>query len=161
MQLLLDLLDPSNCPAIQSSTIVVFMVALLRRPRNVRTFESLDGLLVVTTLFKSRTTTQEVKMKLVEFFYVYLLSEAPSCTSPMTTKASHGAVLGGRGKELVAAFERNRKDKTAISGTGPTEVDNLRTTEDKQSLLGQYIGNVGDLVDDLLENGGPFAAGAS
>ena len=75
MNLLLDLLDPTSCPAIQSSTLLMLVTALLGTPANTRTFEKLDGLLTVTSLFKGRGTGREVKMKVVEFFYFYLMPE--------------------------------------------------------------------------------------
>src|SRR5689334_15204339 len=45
MNILLDLLDPYNCPAIQSSALLVLVTALLATPQNTRTFEKMDGLL--------------------------------------------------------------------------------------------------------------------
>ena len=77
-QLLLDLLEPINCPAIQSATLLTLVVALIDTPNNTRAFEGLDGLLTVTSLFKSRSTSREVKLKLVEFLYFYLMPETPS-----------------------------------------------------------------------------------
>ena len=50
MNLLLDLLDPYNCPAIQSASLLVLVTALLAMPHNTRTFEHMDGLLTVTSL---------------------------------------------------------------------------------------------------------------
>ncbi|OAR00553.1 hypothetical protein LLEC1_07019, partial [Akanthomyces lecanii] len=78
MNLLLDLLEPFNCPAIQSATLLTLVVALIDVPGNTRVFEGLDGLLTVTSLFKSRSTSREVKLKLVEFLYFYLMPETPS-----------------------------------------------------------------------------------
>ncbi|EAQ92336.1 hypothetical protein CHGG_00571 [Chaetomium globosum CBS 148.51] len=78
MNLLLDLLEPINCPAIQSATIITLVVALLDMPQNTRVFEQLDGLLTVTSLFKSRETGREVKFRLTEFLYFYLTPETPS-----------------------------------------------------------------------------------
>ncbi|KIW93048.1 uncharacterized protein Z519_06897 [Cladophialophora bantiana CBS 173.52] len=167
MNLFLDLLDPSNCPAIQSSTIMALVTSLLDHPQNTRTFESIDGLLVITSLFKSRGTSREVKLKLVEFLYFYLMPEnaAPKIASP--TSATNTAILGGRGKEVIAAFERRRGETLNVSdgggvggNTGNTEdCGNTRTTEEKQSLLGRHLSNVQDLVEDLREGGGVFGAG--
>ncbi|RMD43190.1 hypothetical protein DV735_g1908, partial [Chaetothyriales sp. CBS 134920] len=138
MTLFLDLLDPLLCPAIQSSTLLALVTSLLDSPLNARTFEACDGLLVVTSLFKSRTTSREVRLKLVEFLYFYLMPEtapkrSPSSDSSPSTPAD---VLGGRKKELVAAFDRNRRRETA--------------------MLGRYMSNVQDLVEDLAEGGGLF-----
>jgi hypothetical protein len=93
MNLLLDLLDPINCPAIQSATLLTLVTALLDQPANTRTFEELDGLLTVTSLFKQRATSREVKLKLVEFLYFYLMPETP--TYPIGASAPNTAVCGG------------------------------------------------------------------
>src|SRR5271155_4207093 len=121
-KLLLDLLSPPSCPAIQSSTLLLLVSTLLSSPlpllvspppscpANTRTFESLDGLLVVTSLFKSRSTSREIKLKLVEFLYFYLMPETPPPKPQREiASATNTAVLGGRGRELVAAFERRRE----------------------------------------------------
>ena len=164
VQLFLDLLDPSNCPAIQSSTIMALVTSLLDQPQNTRTFESIDGLLVVTSLFKSRSTSREVKLKLVEFLYFYLMPETNAPKMASSTSATNTTILGGRGKEVIAAF--HRKDtfsgpdgggsaaKTAAAGAG------TRTTGEKQNLLGKHLSNVQDLVEDLKEGGGVFGVSA-
>ncbi|KAK7885168.1 hypothetical protein LTR67_010659 [Exophiala xenobiotica] len=163
MNLFLDLLDPSNCPAIQSSTIMALVTSLLDQPQNARTFEAIDGLLVVTSLFKSRSTSREVKLKLVEFLYFYLMPETPTQAAPKisaSTSATNTAILGGRGKELMAAFDRGRKE--TVNGPEATAKDsNTRTTEEKQNLLGKHLSNVQDLVEDLKEGGGVFGVGGA
>jgi hypothetical protein len=115
----------------------------------------LDGLLVVTSLFKARTTSREIKLKLVEFLYFYLMPETPPPRIASSTSATNTAVLGGRGKELIAAFDRRRE--TVDGSEGADKVNQkTRTTEDKQRLLGKYLSNVQDLVEDLREGGGLF-----
>jgi hypothetical protein len=157
-KLLLDLLSPPSCPAIQSSTLLLLVSTLLSCPANTRTFESLDGLLVVTSLFKSRSTSRDIKLKLVEFLYFYLMPEtSPPKPQREIASATNTAVLGGRGRELVAAFERRRETvgggEAGVSETGDSET---RTTEEKQRLLGKHLSNVKDLVEDLREGGGLF-----
>ncbi|MCJ1398117.1 hypothetical protein MMC11_001314 [Xylographa trunciseda] len=130
-QLLLDLLDPTLCPAIHSSALHTLVSALLCTPRNTRTFEILDGLLTVTSLFKSRSASREVKMKSVEFFYFYLMPETPA-DSGLAIASMH-----------------------ARSGSGSKwagEEADTKGTEEKQALLGRHLGNVGDLVEDLRES---------
>lgn len=75
MNIILDLLDAANPPAVQSQALLVLVSALLATPQNTRTFEDMDGLLTVASLFKSRGTTRELKLKLLEFFYFYLMPE--------------------------------------------------------------------------------------
>lgn len=150
-QLLLDLLDPSNCPAIQSSTLLTLVVALLDNPLNTRTFETLDGLLTVTSLFKMRATSREVKLKLIEFLYFYLMPEAPTT---MTSESAPGtAVLQSNPSEVGGGVMIR-----SVNGAGAEGADyghDTRTTDEKQGLLGRYLSNVEDLVDDLRDNA-PF-----
>jgi hypothetical protein len=151
MNLLLDLLDPINCPAIQSSTLLTLVTALLDHPTNTRTFEELDGLLTVTSLFKLRATSREVKLKLVEFLYFYLMPETP--TIPIAgASAPNTAVLGLQRSpsKLAAAFTRSVNN--APDGRTTRET---RSTDEKQRLLGRYLSNVEDLVEDLKETA-PF-----
>ena len=142
MNLLLDLLDPYNCPAIQSATLLALVTALLATPQNTRTFETMDGLLTITTLFKDEETTQSVKLKLLEFLYFYLMPEAP--------------VVPPTPSKLVGAFDRR---SSTVNGednkTSTTSSQNLRTQEEKQHLLGRYLNNVDALVQDLQETA-PF-----
>jgi len=151
MNLLLDLLDPSNCPAIQSSTLLTLVVALLDQPQNTRTFEVVDGLLTVTSLFKSRSTGRELKLKLVEFLYFYLMPETPSNTI-FSASAPATAVLQRSPSKKKGFFSQSVSCGGGGSG-GVTE--GTRTTEEKQGLLGRYLNNVEDLVEDLRESA-PF-----
>jgi hypothetical protein len=47
LNILLDLLDSANPPALQSQALLVLMTALLECPRNARAFEEMDGLVTV------------------------------------------------------------------------------------------------------------------
>lgn len=152
MNLLLDLLDPYNCPAIQSSTLLVLVTSLLATPQNTRIFESIDGLLTVTSLFKSEETTQNVKLKLLEFLYFYLMPEAP----PQAASApSTGVGLQRSPSKLVSAFERRSSTISGDDG-GVAGKASVRSQEEKQHMLGRYLNNVEDLVQDLREST-PFA----
>ncbi|OXV08945.1 hypothetical protein Egran_03292 [Elaphomyces granulatus] len=151
MNLLLDLLDPINCPAIQSSTLLTLVTALIDNPTNTRTFEELDGLLTVTSLFKLRATSREVKLKLVEFLYFYLMPETPTIPAAGSS-APNTAVLGLQRSpsKLAGAFTRS------VNGASDSRGESVnRTTEEKQRLLGRYLSNVEDLVEDLKETS-PF-----
>ena len=137
MNLLLDLLDPTCCPAIQSSTLLTLVTALLAAPANTRTFETLDGLLTVTSLFKSRGTSRQVKMKIVEFLYFYLMPETPM-------NGAEGGIHRSPSRRLG-------------NGEGGRRQAGTKTTEEKQALLGRHMSNVEDLVEDLRESA-PFGA---
>ncbi|PWY77503.1 cell division control 14, SIN component [Aspergillus heteromorphus CBS 117.55] len=153
MNLLLDLLDPINCPAIQSATLLTLVTALLDHPANTRTFEELDGLLTVTSLFKQRATSREVKLKLVEFLYFYLMPETPMVAS----SAPNTAVGHQRSPSKLGLAQVSRSvNVPGVHGGGKAHRD-TRTTDEKQSLLGRYLNNVEDLVEDLKETA-PFGA---
>ncbi|KAK4692102.1 hypothetical protein P7C71_g5033, partial [Lecanoromycetidae sp. Uapishka_2] len=144
MNLLLDLLEPTNCPAIQSSALLTLVTSLLSTPQNTRTFEAVDGLLAVTSLFKSRGTSREVKMKVVEFLYFYLMPEVPV------------AVNGnGNGNGFAGGLQRSPSKRLGSGGGGESGV--TRSTDEKQRLLGRHLNNVEDLVEDLRESA-PFGA---
>ncbi|KAI0164294.1 cell division control 14, SIN component [Hypoxylon sp. FL1284] len=154
MNLLLDLLEPDFCPAIQSTTIVTLVTALIDAPRNTRAFESLDGLLTVTSLFRSRGTSRDVKLKLVEFLYFYLMPETPSIPSAQA-RADVPGLLQRSPSKLAKAFAgvaRGLADgasnpRPRSAGDGET-----RTQEEKQALLGRHLSSVQELVEDLRQN---------
>ncbi|KAG8626268.1 hypothetical protein KVT40_005213 [Elsinoe batatas] len=127
MNVVLDLLDAGNPPAVQSQALLVLVSALLANPDNTRTFESLDGLMTVASLFKSKITTKEVKLKAVEFFYFYLMPES----APKSSKGGKSA-----GSSLTSSDGRVPKTKS---------------TDEKQLMLGRYMNNVAELVEDLQE----------
>ena len=139
MNLLLDLLDPYNCPAIQSQALLVLVSALLATPQNTRIFEHMDGLLTVTSLFKDEETTQGVKVKLLEFLYFYLMPEVPV-----------SGAQRNRTKVAAAMDRRNSADEGAEGIRRHT-----RSQAEKQHMLGKYLNNVDALVQDLQESA-PF-----
>ncbi|KAJ5493850.1 Cell division protein Cdc14 [Penicillium fimorum] len=151
MNLLLDLLDPINCPAVQSATLLTLVTALLDCPSNTRTFEDLDGLLTVTSLFKQRATSREVKLKLVEFLYFYLMPET-------LTSAPMSSPLGlQRSPSKLSSVPFSRSAHSAAASAASKTNRDTRTTDEKQALLGRYLNNVEDLVEDLKETA-PFGA---
>ncbi|KAL6815631.1 cell division protein Cdc14 [Trichoderma sp. SZMC 28013] len=148
MNLLLDLLEPYNCPAIQSATLLTLVVALIDTPNNTRTFEGLDGLMTITSLFKSRSTSREVKLKLVEFLYFYLMPETPS--PPRADQRE--SVFQRSPSKLVGAYGvdgRNGRKRANSNGVMTL------TTAEKQQLLSRHLSSVEDLVKDL-RNCAPF-----
>jgi Cell division control protein 14, SIN component len=189
MNLLLDLLEPSACPAVQSATLLTLVCTLLGSPSNTRVFEQLDGLLTVTSLFKMKSTSREVKLKLVEFLYFYLMPEAPlqgkglshsvsAAAAPgmapgaiQRSKSFLGGLLGGGASAQSAQGARRPGPghsragsyvgsgasgySMASEGGGTVSAGNTRNIQDKQSMLGQYLSNVEDLVEDLRESA-PF-----
>ncbi len=77
-------------------------------------------------------------MKIVEFFYFYLMPETP------ISNGAEGGLHRSPSKRLSNAEGGGRQ-----AGT--------RTTQEKQGLLGRHLSNVEDLVEDLRESA-PFGA---
>lgn len=151
MNLLLDLLDPLSSPTILQATLHVLVCALLDHPHNTRVFENVDGILTLTSLFKSRQTTQQLKLKVIEFLYFYLMPETVGDALSITTTAG-----AQEGQMLQKSPSKSTRSASSGSSDGDGET---RTTEEKQALLSRHLNNVEDLVQDLREHR-PFAAGA-
>nr|POE75597.1 cell division control protein 14 [Quercus suber] len=154
MNLLLDLLDYSNPPRIQSQALLVLVTALLDCPANTRCFEKVDGLLTITSLFKSRGTTTDVKMRTLEFLYFYLMPEA----APTNSSSVPNAAVQ-RSPSKVDAYARHARTHSGDNESRGMELDAeaeltkvTKTTNEKQRLLGKYLNNVAELVHDLQES---------
>lgn len=155
MNLLLDLLDASNPSTVQAQALLVLVTALLDSPANTRCFESLEGLLTVTSLFKSRTTRQEVKMRTLEFLYFYLMPEAPRHTAASAPQPPTASGWGERRGSMDATSEMlvgaPPPHVRTLSGNASDGASGVRSTEAKQRLLGRHLSNVDELVRDLSE----------
>lgn len=165
MNTILDLLDPTcNPPAVQSQGLLVLVSALMSEPRNARCFERVDGLLSVTHLFKNRATTQEVKMRTLEFLYFYLMPEHP----PRSSSSLHTPDKLDRRREQKLQLPKHAGHARTHSGEMDLDVPEeeieaekeTRSTEEKQKLLGKHLSNVEDLVRDLKESV-PFGSTAA
>ncbi|QSZ33001.1 hypothetical protein DSL72_002586 [Monilinia vaccinii-corymbosi] len=148
MNHLLDLLEPVNCPAIQSATLLTLVCSLIDTPKNTRTFETLDGLLTITSIFKSRETSRDVKLKLVEFLYFYLMPETPSI--PSSTSSSSLELLSRSPSKASGAM--NGREEVGGRRRAQSESEHTKSLAEKQELLGRYLHNVDDLVADLQES---------
>ncbi|KAJ0120010.1 cell division control protein 14 [Diaporthe amygdali] len=151
MNLLLDLLEPVNCPAIQAATLLVLVVALLETPRNTRTFENLDGLLTVSSIFKSRSTARDVKFKTMEFLYFYLMPETPSLPRAGSDGSGAAALLQRSPSKLGRAFKKRDDGGGANGAGGAASEDNTLNQQVKQEMLRRHLPNVDELVKDLQQ----------
>ena len=88
-------------------------------------------------------------MKLVEFLYFYLMPETPY--SGIGSRNSSGELQRSPSKRLGLSSDRSSR------GRGGGTKETTKTTEEKQILLGRYLPNVEDLVEDLRESA-PFGA---
>lgn len=96
-------------------------------------------------------------MKLVEFLYFYLMPETPSIGNGGSRYAD-----GAQGMAAADRLQRSPSKRLGRGGAGGGagtngEEGSTRTTEEKQMLLGRYLNNVEDLVEDLRESA-PFGA---
>ncbi|KAI5294498.1 hypothetical protein KEM52_003873 [Ascosphaera acerosa] len=171
MNLLLDLLEPTNSPQVQIATLFTLVSACMCHPASTRCFEELDGLLTITSLFKLRATRKEVKVRLVEFLYFYLMPESPRERGGSSSSSRRGSGRGsdqGRGSSGIDETTRNCIDGTTTGngsgsvgsgsgrGSGRSNKSSIstrctRTLEEKKLMLGKYLNNVDDLVADLRE----------
>ncbi|KAK9453970.1 cell division control protein 14, SIN component-domain-containing protein [Dipodascopsis uninucleata] len=134
MTILLDLLDPQSPATIQGATVNCLVCALAEEWANVRTFESLDGLACICTLFKRKETEKEVKLKILEFLFFYLIPE-PQGTAQAYESVKLKVIPEGGPSEMFA--------KPQILS---------RTTQEKQKMLGKYLSNVDSLVNELRKS---------
>lgn len=149
MNLILDLLDPcSNPPKIQSQALLVLVTSLLDCPKNTRVFENIDGLLTVTSLFKSRSTTKDVKMVTLEFLYFYLMAEK----SPLASASAPNTAFAPR--TPVNLHARTHSGDGGLPMDLDEDAPTTKTTSEKQRLLERYLSkvHVEELVADINEN---------
>jgi hypothetical protein len=116
----------------------------------VRVFEQLDGLLTITSLFKSRETGREVKFRLTEFLYFYLTPETPS-PRPSTPPRADGRPGHQRSpskiSKMLGGGGGGGRDSRAGSEAGDGGVT-LSVAEKKQ-FVDRYLPGV---VDELLKD---------
>lgn len=117
-------------------------------PQNMRVFEQLDGLLTVTSLFKSRETGREVKFRLTEFLYFYLTPEEPSIPrGGAAAAAASGGLMQRSPSKLARAFgasgggEREQRQEGEDGAT--------LSVEEKKLFVDRYLPGV---VDELLKD---------
>lgn len=160
LNVLLDLLDSANPPAIQSQTLLVLLTVLLECPRNARTFEKMDGLLTVASMLKSRGTAKDVRVRAMEFLSFYLMPEA---VAPSEESEQHDTSTVQRipikTAEGLVSHSRTQSNESGSSMDVDDELGTTRTTAEKKAYLERWLGNVDWLVQDL-PGGVPLNAGA-
>ena len=108
----------------------------------------------MTSLFKSRSTAREVKLKLVEFLYFYLMPEAPSIPRA-GQRDSMPAMLQRSPSKLAGAFGNQGGETGTQRRRREGEASVELSTAEKQELLSRHLSSVEDLVRDL-RNCAPF-----
>ncbi|KAM0714457.1 hypothetical protein Q7P37_010244 [Cladosporium fusiforme] len=150
LNVLLDLLDSANPPALQSQTLLVLLTVMLECPRNARTFENMEGLLTVASLLKSRGTAKDVRVRAMEFLSFYLMPEATAASEERedidtaTVQRIPNKSAGG-----LASHSRTSSNESGSSMDVDDEMGTTRSTEEKKAYLERWLGNVDWLVQDL------------
>ncbi|KAM0792763.1 hypothetical protein ACM66B_002537 [Microbotryomycetes sp. NB124-2] len=130
-----DRLLPSSPAAVSVAALDCLLAALVDSPRNIRAFESVDGLSTVVRVLKDKTVAQQVRIKVIEILYFYLLPESgtPSVL-PTPSLASAGDFV----------------PQTPIKSRPPNRVrlaPETRSATEKRELLARVMPNVSALED--------------
>lgn len=167
--------------AVQMDAIQTVVAALVDKPANFRVFERIGGLECISSLFKSPDTVHKVKVKILEFLYFYLMPEAPdhfsrpSLNGETPIASSRTALYYGddtirapkkdnscsdadkvRLQKHVREAARDGNDTdvenaSLDNGQRATRAELVRSTSEKQIMLGKYFSNIDALVKDLDE----------
>jgi large subunit ribosomal protein L3e len=62
-------------PSVQIGAVNALVAVMAHEVANIRLFEDLDGLAVICLMFKRKETSKEVKLKILEFLFFYLVPE--------------------------------------------------------------------------------------
>lgn len=124
--------NPSSCiftTSIQIAAINTLVSAMVREPSVIRQFENCNGLNTITKLFKQKETPKDVKLRILEFLFFYLIPETQKPTLPTNNKSE------------------GDKENNSISQL--SELSKRKNTKDKSALLRHYLGNVDGLIQEL------------
>ncbi|CCG82207.1 Cell division control protein 14 [Taphrina deformans PYCC 5710] len=156
MAFLVEFLACEYTKEIHMDAIQALVSALVDRPGNLRTFEQVGGLRSISDLFLHGQTAHQVKVKLLEFLYFYLIPEIPEESDGGREAEDEGIVrarnTNGTVQSTVRVRQHSREpaeDSRARVVGGGSSV--RKTTEEKQRMLGHYFSNIDALVRDLNE----------
>ena len=124
--------------------MMLMVVALMDCPHNTRTFERLDGLLTITSVLKHEGTAPQVRLKILEFLYFYMMPESPSIPRA-NISGDVPALLQRSPSKLAKAF---KGDGGGGRKRADSEVGTL-SIEMKKEHLKKYLPTVEELVKDL------------
>ncbi|KAK6513330.1 60S ribosomal protein L3 [Arthrobotrys megalospora] len=126
MATFIELLTRRQPPELRVLTIDTLVCTLLECPANMRTFESLNGLQTIATIFKTTSTPSKIRLRITEFLYFYLLPENESSQRNGYSSAQVVKV----GKECVM---------------GPR----VRSIQQKEEMLGRHLKGIEGIVMDI------------
>lgn len=119
-------------PAVQCATVQTIVCCLVRSVKNLRKFEALGGVEAICTIFNKKSTTKEVKLKILEFLFFYLIPETSI--------------------NLEKSFEMDLDESVILNQSKSLYKDGYirRTMKEKAANLKQYIANVDELVEEMV-----------
>ncbi|ODV62661.1 cell division control 14, SIN component [Ascoidea rubescens DSM 1968] len=138
MKLLLSYLNysPKNKyqPLVITTAIQTLVCSLVRSIKNLRNFEKFDGIKIICNLFVKKSTNKEIKVKILEFLFFYLIPETSF--------------------NIEKSFEMNLNESYILNQSKVLYKDGLirRTMEEKAGILKQYIRNVDAIVHELISS---------
>jgi hypothetical protein len=153
LQLLLDLIARETASStLCIAALTTLVCCLVDRPASLRVFEACRGLELLCDTFKAAKTPHPVKIKMLEFFYFYLMPEKQESAreaqdGQAETVRSPSKTVGRRiiPRDLVGVViddEEGTVRAAPLNRSGPL----LRSREEKKRLLGLHLTNVDALV---------------
>jgi Cell division control protein 14, SIN component len=133
--------------------MATLIIALTDNPVNARVFESVDGLLAVSSLLRDPDTSRTVKKAIYEFLYFYLLSEEPKFPSPGTARYQTGTVLRVGGQRPRTTSTDSNSTTGSIEWSDVSELDGHSLTKapaEKQKLLAKYLDSADELANVFM-----------
>lgn len=139
--------DPNSlvimyAPALQIAGISTLVSSMVHEPRTIRMFELCDGVATMCKLFKPKETPKNVKLRILEFLFFYLIPETKRSTATSAVPAAAAATGGDAGTancrmEMLTGLKQKK------------------TTYEKSKALRKWLGNVDGLIAEL-ESSKPF-----
>ncbi|KAK6514217.1 hypothetical protein TWF506_008620 [Arthrobotrys conoides] len=139
MTTFIELLTRRQPPELRVLTIDTLVSALLECPANTRTFEALNGLHTISLLFKNRQTPENVRLRVTEFLYFYLL---PEIEDSQDHHHHHQSKYQMRESGYSSA-------QVVVIGNERVMGPKTRSIQQKEEMLGKYLKGIGGIVQDI------------
>lgn len=123
-----------HLPSIQVAAINTLVAAMVHETPTIRQFEQCDGVAVMCRLFLASQTPKDVKLRILEFLFFYLIPERKTRSS----KRSSGSSGSSGSSSSGASGEWNS-----------SPLSERKTTKEKANGLRKFLGNVDGLLDEL------------
>lgn len=132
-------------PVVTCSIIQTIVCVLVRSVKNIRQFERFNGIKIICELFNQRKTRKEIKLKILEFLFFYLIPESNS--DYQNDGKGSDCNIKYQGDQLV---NLDNHVITSQSKTHYKDGISRRSMSEKADYLRRYLLNVDDLVEEML-----------